>query len=344
MIPKKELCALTVNLIFVKVILGFPRTVVENSGSAAWIQVIYNLAAALLIYYIIAGISDKRKSIIDILQIRWLRAAVGIIVSALLLVNLLLVVRSFPDEVRAAMLQEENKGLLMMLLTAASAAGAFLGIEAIARVSRLFLPVMVAIFIISAIFLIPKYNTDNLFPIFGLGADKIFISGTNTLSLFSDIIILDLLRPYAESFEDIRRAGRNAIIISGAGAVAVLLIYCLTYSYPISTEFAIPLYNMARLINLTSFFNRFEAFYEFVWTIIVLIHTSSYLFMTAHCIKTAFYIRNIKPVLVGVTAVLIAAAMIPGLDNGLRMIWMYSYIGVIGLMLIFGRKRREGRL
>jgi len=341
MIPKKELCALTVNAIFVKVLLGFPRTVVENSGSAAWIQVLYNLAAALLLYFVIIKISDKQRNIIEAIQNKPLRAAVGIIVSALLFINLLIVIRSFPDEVKAAMLQEENKSLLVLLLVAASAAGAFFGIEAIARVSRLFLPVMITIFIVSVMFLIPKYNIDNLFPVLGLGADRIFISGINTLSLFSDIIMLNLLIPYAESFEDIRRAGRNAIIISGAGAVIVLFVYCLTYSYPISTEFAIPLYNMARLINLTSFFNRFEAFYEFVWTIIVLIHTSAYMFMTAYSVKTTFYIKSIRLPLLGTAIAAAAAALLPELDGGLGWLWKYSYIAVIGLILIFGRKRRE---
>ena len=52
MLQKKEITSLIINAVFVKMLLSFPREILVNSANSAWIQVIYNIIAVLLIFFI----------------------------------------------------------------------------------------------------------------------------------------------------------------------------------------------------------------------------------------------------------------------------------------------------
>ena len=49
-LERKELTATFINLIVVKMLFTYPRFMVINSGSAAWIEMIYVSLIALLLY------------------------------------------------------------------------------------------------------------------------------------------------------------------------------------------------------------------------------------------------------------------------------------------------------
>ncbi|MDO5399282.1 MAG: GerAB/ArcD/ProY family transporter, partial [bacterium] len=258
---------LLINIIFVKVILTFPKMVVENSGNAAWIQVLYNTLIALLFFCAVMHIYNRKKNIIEVAEINGgkpLKIIAGILVTAILIINAVPIIRIFPEAVRTVLLQETNVEIIIVVMALAAALGAYLGIEAIARIHRLFLPIAAIVFLSFLLLLIPKYRAVNVFPIFGNGLSSIFIKGFNSLSLFSDLIVLNLLIPYTKNLDMIKRSGRYGIITAGLAATVTTAAYCLSYSYPSSENFIMPAYQIARLINISSFFSRFEAFFEFV--------------------------------------------------------------------------------
>ena len=53
-IEDKELSCILINLITVKMLFSFPRTLVLNSGNSAWIQTIFvSLVSCLVFWFII---------------------------------------------------------------------------------------------------------------------------------------------------------------------------------------------------------------------------------------------------------------------------------------------------
>jgi spore germination protein (amino acid permease) len=350
MLPNKYFAALVINAIFVKVLLGFPKTVVENSANAAWIQVIYNVIIALLFFYALTRLYNRKKNIIQVAELNGgkpLKIIAGIAVTAVLMINLIPIIRLYPETVKIVLLKETNTEIIVIVMAAAAAIAASFGLEAIARIHKIFLPIAAAIFVGFLLLLIPEYKTENIMPILGNGARSIFLKGFNSMSLFSDLIILNLLIPYTENLDTVRRYGRYAIIISGAAAVLVTAAFCLTYSYPSSKDFLVPVYQMSRLVNLSSFFSRFEAFFEFVWSILILLYTALYLYMICYTIQLTLSLRYLNALILPVTIIVFVMSLIPESIMQMmklsRFLGHISYIPAFALMLIFSRVKSRAK-
>lgn len=348
MLSEKFITPLMINLIFVKVLITYPKAVVENSGNAAWMQILYNTLAALLFFCAVMRLYNRKKNVIEIAEInggKVLRIVVGIIVTLILIINAAPIVRIFPESVKVVLLREMNTEIIVVIIAAAAAVGAYLGLEAVGRVNRIFLPIAAVIFIGLIILLIPKYNLNNIMPLFGNGIKNIFISGISTLSLFSDLLILNLLIPYSKNLDVIKKSGKKAILISGIAASLVTAAYCLSFSYPTSEDFIMPAYQMTRLINISNFLSRFEAFFEFVWTILTLMYASVYLYMICYSIQITLSLKYIQPLILPVTVILFFVSLVP--PSIMKMIEWDSYIGgfsyipVFLLLLIFSRSKKS---
>lgn len=352
MFSEKNCVPLMINIIFVKVILTFPKAVVENSGNAAWIQLIYNTILALLFFCAVIHIYNRKKNIIEIAEInggKTLKLIVGVIVTLVLILNAVPVIRIFPESVKTVLLQDMNTEIIVLVTAVTAALGAYLGIEALGRIHRIFLPVAAIVFLTFILMLIPHYKIVNINPVFGNGLKKIFVRGVNSLSLFSDLIILNLLIPYTKNLDVVKRSGRLAIITAGAAAVVTTAAYCLSFSYPVSENFIMPVYQMSRLVNISNFFSRFEALFEFVWSILTLLYTSTYLYMISYVLQITLSLKFLKPLIFPVTVVVFMISLLPlsmmEMMQWDSMIGSFSYIPVFALLLIFGRvwKKQKSR-
>lgn len=348
MLPNKFFSAIMINVIFVKVLLTFPKTVVVNSANAAWIQVLYNVIVALLFFMAVTQLYNRKKNVIEVAALNYgktVKIITGIIVILVLTANLIPVIRIFSTAIKTVLLKETELEIIILITAVAAALGAYLGIESIGRISTMFMPIAAVIFAAFIIMLIPDYKAENIFPLLGNGWKSIFINGISSLSLFSDLIILNLLIPFTENLDTVRKYGRYTIIVSGCAAVIVTLMYCLTYSYPTTKNFIMPVYQMTRMVNFSSFFSRFEAFFEFVWSIMILLYISVYLYMMSYTLQITFSLKYVKPLIYPVTVAVFMTAMLPQSMMEIMelssVIGKYSYIPVFLLLLIFSRVRRK---
>ena len=147
----------------------------------------------------------------------------------------------------------------------------------------------------------------------------------------------------------VKRSGRLAIISAGAAAVVTTAAYCLSFSYPVSENFIMPVYQMSRLVNISNFFSRFEALFEFVWSILTLLYTSTYLYMISYVLQITLSLKFLKPLIFPVTVVVFMISLLPlsmmEMMQWDSMIGSFSYIPVFALLLIFGRvwKKQKSR-
>lgn len=314
MLKKKEITSLIINAIFAKMLLSFPRNTVVNSHNSAWIQVLFNFAAVIIIFFITTKVYKEKKCIIELADQKggkWFKIPLGIIVFLILMINFLSIIRIFPETVKIVLLKDTPINIIVLLFAITAAFGAYMGIESISRIHYIFLPIAAFIFVIFLIMLAPYYDINNIMPILGSGMDKIFISGFKSLSLFSDIILLNVLLPHAKTLDDIKKGGFKAIIISGVSAVIVMLAYCLVYPYPVSENFVFPIYQLARVVHLSSFFSRFEAFFQFVWSILIMLYASLYIYAICLVLQKTFSLRFYKPLIFPVVVISYSVSLIP---------------------------------
>lgn len=315
-LEKKEITSLLVNAISVKMLFSFPRNFVIKSGNAAWIQVIYVSLLALILFFITTKIYQKAGSK-DILTIaeetggKALKIAIGILLILVLGINVAANMRLFPETVNGILLPETPIEFILLLFGVCIAIGAYMGLESIARIHAIFLPVAGLFLVAFLILIVPQISVTNLFPIFGTGTYNIFVSGLEELRLFGDIIILNILLPFCKDRKAAVKSGYRAILISGGISLIITLSYCLTFPYPSSTEFVTPVYMMTRLLRIGRYFQRLEAFFEFVWSIALLLYASLYLFAICHVWQKCFNLRYYRPVIFPVVTLMVLLPLIP---------------------------------
>lgn len=186
-----------------------------------------------------------------------------------------------------------------------------MGIEAIAKINYIFMSIAGVVFMIFLLLLLPYYKIDNIFPLFGEGYKKMFIDGFHGISLFSDLILLNVLLSNCENSGEAKKSGKRALFTSSAVSVVILLAYCLIYPYPVSKEFMIPVYQLARVVHLTNFFSRFEALFQFVWSIIILLYSAIYVYALCYVWQITFELKYYRPLIFPVVVINGIIALIP---------------------------------
>lgn len=293
LLEKKELTAMMINLIVVKMLFTYPRFMVINSGNAAWIEMIYVSLIALALYLFIDWLNRKTesKNIFELSQKiggKGARIVVGIILSVVLIINLSVNIRIFSECIRTILLPNTPTSMVMLFFIIAISFGAYMGIYSLCRVHALFVPIAAIVMIGFLIMLIPDINFSNIFPLVGTGTKNVFLSGLKSISIFGDIMIIYIIAPFCKNKRDIKTSGTRAIILGGLIAGAMLLLYALIYPYPISQEFVIPVYQLARIAKVGQYFQRFEAFFEFIWSIAMMLYASLLLFVISYTFSETF--------------------------------------------------------
>lgn len=351
MLYRKEITSVIINALFVKMLLSFPRSLIVNSGNSAWLQMLVNAAVVFLIFFATLKIYKKKKSIIEAAEEKggkWLRITVGTVLFLVLTVNFLSVIRIFPETVKVVLLKETHINIIAVAFILAAGFGAYMGIESIARIHCIFIPIAAFVLILFLIMLSPYYNINNIMPFFGKGAEKVFVKGFDSMSMFSDIILLNLLIPHAQTLDDIKKSGMKAITAGTLSVAAVMTAYCLVYPYPVSENYVFPVYQLARMVHLSTFFSRFEAFFQFVWSILILLYSSLYIYVLCTVWQKTFSLNYYKPLIFPVSVICCSLSLLPDSLAGMIELEKIINASVFAIMYLLplaaglsGRKREK---
>lgn len=313
---------LLTNAISVKLFLTFPRNMVNTSGSAAWIQCIYVSLAALLIFVGTYKLYAKCNGadIVDLAQYivgKPMKIAVGLTLCAVLTANIAMTVRLFPESVKIYLLPNTPTEFILLFLAIAAAVGAYCEIEALSRLHAIIIPVSAVIMCLFFLLVLPNCRAENLTPILGTGAYNIFVRGFDRISVFSDILLLNLLLPCCDSQKTAVKCGFWAIVSGGAFALVITLLYAMAYPYPVSKYFIMPVYQLMRLVRVGDFFQRAESVFEFIWSISTMLYISVYICVICMVWQKIFDLKYRKPLIAPVTIIIFAIAFIPSSTDAL---------------------------
>ena len=358
MIKRKEMTTILINLILAKMVLMFPKMLTGNSANAAYLQALFNTACAFLLFFLVSFIYRGQKNVIELAYMsggKALRIFVGLLVFVSLMMNYASVIRIFPETIKIVLLQDIRVDVITLVFEIAIGIGAYIGLRAIARINYMLMPIMGGVLVMFLVLLIPHYNYLNLMPVFGNGADKIFINGFNTLSMYSDLLLLNIFLPFYENMGEAKKSGRRAIMISAVFVIIIMLAVCLVFPYPTSDEFMIPLYQLTRMIHLSSFFSRFEAFFEFAWSLMLLTYSAVYIYALSFVWKETFGLKYSRPLIFPIVILSEVIALLPdSLPELIRnekweniivypVVFLLPFIFGFVSRKYFGKNRKDGK-
>lgn len=310
----KEITVLMINIICVKLFLTFPRALVINSGNGAWLQMI--LASALV--YFIFCISMKiyrvcgMRDIIDVSREiggKGLSALMGVILFCLLGANIGILMRVFPESIKMFLLPDTEIEYIVLIFAFAAAFGAFMGLKALSSVMSIILFPAAAIILVFLISLFGECHITNISPVFGKGITAV-LGGWNAVSIFSDIILFNLLLPNFNDIKEAERSGKQAIIFSGAIGLLITVVYTMIYPYPISSQILMPVYRMVRSVDVVGVFGRAESVLAFVWCILTFISSGVYVYEMSMALKKGFSLENNKMLIIPSAVIVSSSAAI----------------------------------
>ncbi len=351
---KKELTATLVNLVVVKMFFTYPRVMVMISGNAAWIQMIYVTILSFLIFLIINRVfkNAEKQNIFEMAERVGgapLRILTGAAVMVILVLTLSSEIRVFSESVGMVLLPNTSTKIIMLLFILAIGIGAAVGINSICRIHSLIMPIIAVVMLFFLVVLIPYADINNIFPIFGTGTQNIFLKGTESIYVFADLMTIYIILPICKNKEDASKSMKYAFLISGVVSTAVIAIYTLVYPYPESKAFVIPSYQLARMANVGFFFQRFEAFFEFSWSIAMLLYASYYLYVICYTFTETFKIKYYKEIIMPVVLLSASIGFMSGdiltfLENKYmisRTVYPFLYAIPLFIGVLYNIKRRR---
>jgi len=297
--------------------LSYPRSLVEIAGPAAWMTPLGGLAVALVGVYLISLVFKRNPgyTIIETTE-----QAFGPFIGTAL--NVLIVVSAF-EMVGALFLREFSEAMLTTTLRFAPISiidfsfltmgllGAYLGIEALARTARLIYLYVLAGLLITVLSLIPFWNFYNLLPLLGKGVSRDFLHGTYATAGIAEVILAAVIVQAMGGVKNFARIGYISMLISFGILIVLLVTLVLTYNWPISEEFTLPFLRLYRTIYLGRFFQRPEAVFILIWSVVGALKISLMLYGAAVSLARSLKLPEYRPLIWPLGLVMYIIGLLP---------------------------------
>lgn len=138
------------------------------------------------------------------------------------------------------------------------------GVEVVARLSEIAVPVVILVIVLFVIMLIPDMELNNMLPMFEHGIMPSLKGAIIPQSWFSECFLIAFLLPYVANPED----GKKYALFSVAAVGLTLVIVNITVLFVlgnITARFVYPVMSAVRYISIADFLEHLEAFVMAIW-------------------------------------------------------------------------------
>jgi len=256
-----------------RMFLTYPRSLVETAGSAAWLTPLGGLAVALAGVYVMSLVLKKNpdKSIVEITEEAWgpvIGTVFNLVTVTFFMAVSALFIREFTEALIIAALPRTPISVISIVFISIGLLGAYLGIEAMARSARLSYLYVLGGIAILLLALIPQWNIHNLFPLLGCGPLQVFGAGAYSTAAITEIILAAVLVQSMGGADKFSSIGYKAMLFGFGLLFALMLTLNLSINKEVAEEISLPFYRLSRSIYLGRFFQRIEAIFVIIWSII----------------------------------------------------------------------------
>lgn len=310
----QEAVWLTTIAISAKVFFSSPAVLAGLVGNTGWYATILSAIIALIGFVFIYLLLKRfpGKDIAEIFDLSVGRVF-GFLFSGVLGIYMLFIaitrVAEFSEVIKVYVFPLSPNWYIIGIFVVCVFVLSWLGLENIARISKLVAYFMLAGFIIVLLLGIQNYNINNIYPIFGYGLDKTITTGIVRSSAYGEVIILAIFASSFQGVKYIKKEGIISIVLSVLFISVSIFAYTLTFPYFAAQEITAPMYEMATLIDYGRFLQRVEPLFLFVWIIGSLISATIIFYSFIWIFCKMFRIQDKKPIILGGAVILYAAAI-----------------------------------
>ncbi|MBQ8540996.1 MAG: endospore germination permease [Clostridia bacterium] len=347
--------SLIITLIITKALISTPSLFARNSASAGWIEVVISGLFDLFLLVIILKLASNydNKDIIDISEAifgKKGRYVTGIFSVIVFVISSAAVFRCFCELIRNTVLKGISYDDISFFVLVVSIVGAFSGLRVLLNSCGIVLPCILISIAVIALVNFPRHSITNIFPFLGSGVGDVIRNALFENASFYEMGIVLFLIPYFGDKSSVKKICFTGLTASILVTSIITLSYQLSVPYEVAGTFALPLYQMTRMIKAGTFFQRIEPLNVFVWGAAIYTYVSVGVRMSAYIYKKTFALTRTKPLVFIFAYIVSMVALIPSSETSVERIYdflmKYSYIAypILPLLLlicgaVFSKKR-----
>lgn len=232
---------------------------------------------------------------------KFLGKGLGIAYIIFLLVMHILVLREFSDFLAMTTLPLTPKIWVLTSIVGVAIYGAYQGLEVIVRAVQFIFGIYVGGFTTAILLGLSNFELGRLLPIMEEGLMPIIRGSIVPSSWYGEIGILVILFPFINKPKEIKRKGVIALVAITLFVSIDVAVTIGVLGSKLTSSFAVPLWSMARSIELGEVVQRLESFLLVFWITGVVIKTTLLSYLINLGMIQIFRFKNRK-VILGVTA------------------------------------------
>jgi len=339
----EAVCLVTITC-SVKIFFSSPALLISQVGTAAWYVTLISAVTALVGFSFLYLLLKRfpGKALPEIFDLSMGRAAglfLSFLFAAMLMINTGIFMREYSDVLRSYTYQETSTSYIIGALALAAGAAAWLGLESIARLSKLAAYFLLAGYLALLVFASSDYHYDNIFPLLGYGLEKSAVTGARRCSVYAEVVILGIVASSLQGVRNNKRAGVISVALSGLLVAMGLLSGIMMFSYTTGQENSALLFALARVIKYSDFFSRLDPLFIILWSTATTITVSVLFYAAVSMLCKTLRLPDKRPVIIPMTIILYVLALLPrdfstivyGYVEGVR---NYNWIVYFGLPLL----------
>ncbi len=314
-IGKFEAIALIIMITINQIIFNISNTIIINTGSSAWLNIIIISIVAILFCLLICKLFKKflSQDIVDISEYlggKVLKTIVGILYVLFFIFLAGIFLRYLASSLKLIYFEKSPITFLLLLFLIPIVLTVRLGIKPISEVNLMFTPIVLLSMLIILFSTAKDFVPERIFPILGFGADKTFFIGLNNIFTFSCFAYLYFLMPILKNPEDFKKVAVTSIIISAVYLFLSIISLLMMFPFIAFSDEMLSVYLLTRLIEFGKFFQRVDAIFIFIW----ILSTFSFLSITTslinRIIKKLTKIKHHNELCYSICAIIFGVALI----------------------------------
>jgi len=332
--------ALAFIVTFPSIFLSFPSSGVASAGSGAWLsEILAGFISGVLtsmMIYVLARYPGDLLSVTERLLGRMLAYVVGLFYFVVLFSFAILWTREFAENTMLTALSYADFPFVDSCYILGAGFILFAGIENVCRATYILLPFIITAIVLVLTGVVPLARPYLLLPWQGNGLISFIQPTLSLIGLSGGLSILTILAPAFQSVKTMKGA-----VLFGYGASAVIrtlsvATFTMVFGANVAMEKTLPFYEMARLIYINRYLQRFEALFILLWVIVGILAIAVSLYGALFIMAKLFKLPAIKPLLPAMTLIIAQIAMIPPDSNSVSVIelMLYPYVFAPGVIII----------
>ncbi len=310
-----EAIGLAYGISFPFVFLGTPAFLAEAAGTLSWATPLTGSLAGGVLLWTLNILAARHGGDLLTLAARLLgRPAVypvGFFFLFAFFATACIWTRQFAENTLLTALPRADFYTIVAVYSLAALVLVYLGIEAISRTIYLILPFAIAGLLLVFAGLGPELRPLYLAPLLGNGLPSLLKPTVFFVGATAPTAILILLAPSFQNAATVRAAilfgfGGGALVRSLANAV-----YIMTFSASIGAEKTLPFYEMARIIYINRYLQRFEALFIILWVMVGVLGIAVCLYGALYTLARLFRLPTLRPLLLPLALLMAQIASIP---------------------------------